>query len=267
MLYFDTLIHSGKNVNWPKKNNDINVINILKLIDESKYLYGAIVQDSPYFDQSPDYKYFVDIINKYNGSKRIFCCLSLPKFLNLEIYKDYIDDAMKLNVNIFKIHPRFIDLDQESLLKLLDYMVNKNLSIQICSYGYSRIGNQLFLCEDSFWEKFLKIVSNARKNSIMLMHMGGTEILKIHNYIRHCDALIGDLSMTYLKYLGSSVSDDIGFILRNFDQRICIGSDFPEYEPKQIVDQVKLDAEKFSIKEDKLENFLIKNALRFAENS
>ena len=145
-------------------------------------------------------------------------------------------------------------------------MINKNLSIQICTYGYTNNGDQLYLHSDEFWEKFVKLAKNARKKSIMLMHMGGTNLLKIHNYIRHSPAFIGDLSMTYLKYRKSSISDDIGFLLRNFDQRICIGSDFPEYSPKEIIKFVKKDAFKYAISEEKLQNFLVDNALKFAES-
>jgi hypothetical protein len=38
-----------------------------------------------------------------------------------------------------------------------------------------------------------------------------------------------DLSMTMMRYKGSSIELDIKFLFENLDERICIGSDFPEY--------------------------------------
>ena len=265
MQYFDTLIHSGHNVNWPRNNTNINILNILNIIDNSVELLGAIVQDSPFFDQEHNFKNFVNCINQYKGSKKVYCCISLPKRLSVDNYIDYIKEAQKLDVQIFKIHPRFIDLKEIDLLNILEYMINQNLSIQICTYGYTNNGNQIYLHKDEFWEKFIKLAKNARRNSIMLMHMGGTDLMKVHNYIRHSAAFIGDLSMTYLKYRTSSISDDIGFLLKNFDKRICIGSDFPEYKPSEIINFVKEDSDKLFISKEKIDNFLFENALDFVE--
>ena len=265
MQYFDTLIHSGHNVNWPRNNTNLNILNILNTIENTNELLGAIVQDSPFFDQEHNFRNFVNFINQHKGSKKIFCCLSLPKRLGFDNYINYIKDAQKLNVKIFKIHPRFIDLEEIDLINILEFMINQNLSIQLCTYGYTNNGEQMYLHKDEFWEKFIKLAKNARKSSIMLMHMGGTDLMKVHNYIRHSEAFIGDLSMTYLKYRPSSISDDIGFLLNNFDQRICIGSDFPEYRPSEILKIVKKDIDKYSVPESKICNFLFNNALTFVE--
>lgn len=266
MQYLDTLIHSGNKVNWPKNKTNINILNILNKIENTNELFGAIVQDSPFFDQEHNFRNFVACVNRHKGSKKIYCCLSLPKRLGFENYINYIKEAQKLNVRIFKIHPRFIDLKEIDLINILEYMINQNLSIQICTYGYTNNGEQMYLHKDVFWEKFIKLAKNARKNSIMLMHMGGTDLMKIHNYIRHSEAFIGDLSMTYLKYRPSSISEDIGFLLQNFDQRICIGSDFPEYAPNEIIKFVKKDKDKYAVSDNKICNFLINNALKFVDS-
>ena len=43
-----------------------------------------------------------------------------------------------------------------------------------------------------------------------------------------------DLSNTLLRYQGSSLDRDIAWLFRSFDRRICIGSDYPDYEPGQL---------------------------------
>jgi hypothetical protein len=44
-----------------------------------------------------------------------------------------------------------------------------------------------------------------------------------------------DLSFTLLRYAGSSLDDDVRFMCRNLDQRLCLGSDFPEYTPAEVL--------------------------------
>ena len=266
MIYFDTLIHSGNKVFWPKCSNDLNINNVIQLIDNSPNLYGAIVQDSPYFEQYKNIDIFLNSIKEYNGHKIIVPCLSLPRFISTEIHKDYIENALAKGVRIFKVHPRFIDLNEKDLLDIIEYLINKELSIQICTYGYSNTGNQLFLHSNLFWEKLVKIALNARENSIMLMHMGGTDMLRVHNFIRHTNAFLGDLSMSYLKYRESSIANDIRFLLSNFDRRICIGSDYPEYQPEEIIYQISQDKKIFKISQDKLDNLLINNVLKFVDH-
>ena len=144
MIYFDTLIHSGNKVFWPKCSNDLNINNVIQLIDNSPNLYGAIVQDSPYFEQYKNIDIFLNSIKEYNGHKIIVPCLIRTRFISTEIHKDYIENALAKGVRIFKVHPRFIDLNEKDLLDIIEYLINKELSIQICTYGYSNTGNQLF---------------------------------------------------------------------------------------------------------------------------
>jgi hypothetical protein len=43
-----------------------------------------------------------------------------------------------------------------------------------------------------------------------------------------------DLSFTLCRYEGSSVDLDIRYLFQNFDQRICVGSDNPQFTLAQF---------------------------------
>jgi predicted TIM-barrel fold metal-dependent hydrolase len=70
-----------------------------------------------------------------------------------------------------------------------------------------------------------------------------------------------DLSMTMMKYEGSSIDQDIRFLFRSFDRRIAIGTDYPEYS----LERVRARFEYFSegLPQEKKENVAHRNLSRF----
>ncbi len=69
------------------------------------------------------------------------------------------------------------------------------------------------------------------------MHGGVTELLQWSDVVRHNPNLLLDLSFTLCKYAGSSLDADLRFVAARFDQRICIGSDFPDFAPSTARDR------------------------------
>jgi predicted TIM-barrel fold metal-dependent hydrolase len=67
--------------------------------------------------------------------------------------------------------------------------------------------------------------------SIVLLHGGGSQVLAMSEVVAAHPNLTLDISFTVLRYAGSSVDDDLRFLLRTFDRRMVVGSDFPEYLP------------------------------------
>ena len=63
--------------------------------------------------------------------------------------------------------------------------------------------------------------------------------------------------MTILKYDGSSVDRDISYLFKNFDKRICVGSDYPEWSYKQLEKKLIVLGEVTS--EEKLKNIYYGN--------
>ena len=69
----------------------------------------------------------------------------------------------------------------------------------------------------------------------VLLHATGPTVLELFELGRMHDHALIDLSFTLLRYANSSVDDDIGFLCEQLDQRVCIGSDFPEYTPAEAL--------------------------------
>jgi predicted TIM-barrel fold metal-dependent hydrolase len=78
----------------------------------------------------------------------------------------------------------------------------------------------------------------APRTKIVLLHGGGSQVLAVSEVVAAHPNLVLDLSFTIHRFSGSSVDDDLRFLMRTFDRRMVVGSDFPEYEPLATRDRV-----------------------------
>jgi predicted TIM-barrel fold metal-dependent hydrolase len=78
----------------------------------------------------------------------------------------------------------------------------------------------------------------APQTNIILLHGGGSQVLAVSEVVAAHPNLVLDVSFTIHRFCGSSVDDDLRFLMRTFDRRMVVGSDFPEYEPLATRDRV-----------------------------
>jgi predicted TIM-barrel fold metal-dependent hydrolase len=96
---------------------------------------------------------------------------------------------------------------------------------------------------------------------MVLLHGGTVEMLRYAESIRTNPNVLLDLSYTLQRYEGSSLDQDISYLFRTFDRRICIGTDYPDYEPAQV--RVRFEALANGLPRDKRENVGWKNIVKF----
>jgi predicted TIM-barrel fold metal-dependent hydrolase len=107
------------------------------------------------------------------------------------------------------------------------------------------------------------LATEAPDTHIVLLHGTGSSLLELFELGRMHPNVIVDLSFTILRYAGSSVDTDIAFMVEQLDQRVTVGSDFPEYVPQQAYDRFMQITE--GISEDKRNNVLYGNLARLFE--
>lgn len=95
---------------------------------------------------------------------------------------------------------------------------------------------------------------------IVLLHGGGAHLLEMFEMVRMHANLILDVSFTLMRYAGSSIDLDIRFLCQALDQRLTVGSDFPEYVPADARARIAGLAE--GVASDKLDNILFRNLER-----
>jgi predicted TIM-barrel fold metal-dependent hydrolase len=106
--------------------------------------------------------------------------------------------------------------------------------------------------------RLLKRCPNAR---VVLVHGGDVRLLEYAELVRFNQNLLLDLSLTIMKYRGSSLDTDIGFLFRQFDRRLCVGTDFPEYSPAAL--RARFDDFSRDLPAEKVENIAYRNLQTF----
>ena len=64
---------------------------------------------------------------------------------------------------------------------------------------------------------------------LVLLHAGWWDVLAFSEVIRSFENVLMDLSAVMLRFRDTSVAQDIAHLIRTFDRRLVLGSDFPEF--------------------------------------
>lgn len=113
---------------------------------------------------------------------------------------------------------------------------------------------------DPFYE-LIDLLEKAPETEVVLVRGGDVSVLHYAERVRFNKQRLLDLSLTLMKYAGSSIDADLRFLFSKFDQRTCIGTDFPEYSPAEVRARFARLAGDFP--EDKQRNIGHANLLNF----
>ena len=96
------------------------------------------------------------------------------------------------------------------------------------------------------------------------MHGGGSRLMQFASLARHSENLLVDLSFTLVDAMPNIPDTSVRQLMLKLDQRICIGTDSPEFR----VDQVFRRVEEIAgiLEPTKLANIFANNLLRFFPN-
>jgi len=139
-----------------------------------------------------------------------------------------LDDIARSGYAAIKIHPTFsrIDLRSPGLRAVLGEAGARSLPVLLCTFLY----RQPYLATPCSYLDFAPLLTGLPQTSKMiLMHGGDVNLLGLMEIIRPYQNILLDLSFTLCRYEGSSVDLDLRYLFKNFDQRICVGSDNPQY--------------------------------------
>jgi len=144
-----------------------------------------------------------------------------------------LDEIVRCGYSAIKLHPGFsrIDIRSRSLREVLNEAGSRGLPVLLCTFLY----RQPYLATPCSYLDFAPLLSDLPENSrIILLHGGDVNLLGLMEIIRPSPNVLLDLSFTLCRYEGSSVDLDIRYLFQNFDQRICVGSDNPQFSLAQF---------------------------------
>lgn len=161
-----------------------------------------------------------------------------------------------------KVHPRLMGrmLAEEELSVSIAAATEAGLATLVCSYPF---GSPLTRLRGNLLEILSGALESNPSASVMLMHAGCVDLLRFIEFARMVPNIVLDLSFTLMKYRGSSIEADLEFAFRSFDRRICIGTDFPEFDAVEVQQRFADLVAVTGISEDKATNISGRNAATF----
>ena len=129
-----------------------------------------------------------------------------------------------------KLHSRFNDYDplDPRCLAAIDMAGTAGMAVFFCTLTHQR-GRATRHPADIVD----RIANTCTHTRIVLLHGLCSGMLDAFELVRMHANLILDLAFTLLRYEGSSLDADMRFLCGALDQRLCFGSDFPEYLPSE----------------------------------
>lgn len=145
-----------------------------------------------------------------------------------------LDKIANLGFTAVKVHPRLLGINRtvEMIPEIMRQIADHSLTCFLCTYYHDEPGN---LPEtDPYWA-IAQGLNLAPELKLVLLHGGGSRVVEYSQFCRHSNSILLDVSHTVVKYQTSSILQDISFLLNDLDQRLCIGSDCPEWSYDQVL--------------------------------
>jgi len=253
---FDSLAHPTLSGNWLKQQNQVATFEKLQNeLTQSHYLGACAIGMA----DIEGYEHEAFIQNCRKIGHQLVPIAGFNPVLSEDVEKE-LDLIQKLGFKGIKIHPRFskIELGKHDLGSIFKSAAKRNLVIFYCTYLHCSLHS--YPTVDPFFQliEWLKVAPEAK---VVLVHGGDVQVLRYAELVRFNPNLLLDLSLTIMKYAGSSIDMDIRFLFQQFDRRICIGTDFPEYTHEAL--RQRFDYFSKDIATIKKENIAFKNLINF----
>lgn len=258
---FDSISHPTIDANWilPKYEKASSILDLKGQMQVAgiKKTFAVGMKGIGSYDQAA----FMALVKPY---KEFILPIAYFDFNN-ELTEDKIDTALS-NIKSegfvgIKLHPRFSDFSLTS--DLLGYAINRassiGLVVLLCTYFIHNSG----VAAHNNIETLCTLLTKTTGSRIILLHSGTTHLLDMIDVGRSYKNVLLDMSFTMCKYEGSSIDLDLKYAFKTFDQRICIGSDWPEFSTLKLRNRFEELTEGLSV--EKKENIAYKNIENFIE--
>ena len=251
---FDTLAHPTVNGKWLRELNGETFEDFSKKMHDYN-LIGACVVGLPGIGGYSHEKFYKLSI-QYNNMYPVAALTGS----NIDEMIKEINIIYEIGFKFIKIHPRLLkyDFKEDELSRIFIHCQNLNIIIFYCTYYFSKIN--IFPSKDPYWT-LVNSLKNAPDLKIVLLHGGGVRILEYSELCRHNKNILLDLSLTITKYNNSSIDQNIRFLFKYFDQKICIGSDHPEWSYPELFEKLMIFSK--DISSEKMKNIFYHNIQNF----
>jgi predicted TIM-barrel fold metal-dependent hydrolase len=155
----------------------------------------------------------------------------VPKFAP-EIDQE-LDAVSDLGFRGIKLHPRLSQFgyDDARLVDTFKAATKRRLAVFLCTYFHAKI--ESYPDSDPLYA-LARTLKAAPDTRLVLVHGGTTELMRWMQFARHTPSILFDISFTLMRYHGSSIDADLAWLFDGFNDRTCIGTDYPEYNHAEV---------------------------------
>jgi predicted TIM-barrel fold metal-dependent hydrolase len=237
-MIIDSLTHITADGKWFHTPHDASEQRLLKVMDEAGVDKAIVVALAGYIDND-----FVLAASNQHSDRFIPCASFNPAaYATPEAAREsFISEFASSPFPLLKLHPRLNGYD------LLDPRVLTVLKVAAEMKYFRGIYLDTFLrcpgveSKKSVVDTLFDIACRFPQLRFVFLHGAGSQLLHLYESIRTCENVLLDVSFTLQHYSDSSILQDVYFLMRHFDRRLLVGSDFPEYTPDDtltILDKV-----------------------------
>jgi predicted TIM-barrel fold metal-dependent hydrolase len=217
---FDSLTHPSLSGTYLGKRASFELL--AKALDDAGFTAACAV------GMPDDASYEHEAFARECGKHPVFVPIApINPHLSLDVASE-LDRIRSLGFRGIKVHPRFAKHSwaHPRLPEILREAASRDLRVLLCTYTHCGVDE--YPADDPFYQ-LVRLLKQAPDALVMLVHGGDVRLLEYAELVRFNGRLLLDLSLTMMKYQGSSIDADVRFLFSRFDRRICVGSDAPDY--------------------------------------
>lgn len=175
--------------------------------------------------------------------------------------EDFWSDIKKYNLKGIKIHPRIQQVSpcDKKMIKFAKKAASLNLPIIFDCFPQA---DNNFPIEETFPERIGELARKVTEVKIVMAHAGGYKLWDAFFIARDKPNLYIDFSFSTSYFKGSSIEQDLGFVLKKMGAKRCIyGSDYPEVSLEHSLKNAKEMVKKIGLSTEERQYFFGKTLL------
>lgn len=235
--FFDSLTHIKVDESWYKTDKKSSFQPLIASYENGE-ISGAVLTSMP----DDKFEEIAEIVEQHLPFVNLVCSIQ-PHWLDLS-FTNLCEKLQNLKqrhgIIGIKIHPRYSGValeDLKTIEKLLATAKHVGLMLYICTILRSPVGS-LSKPPHTIIRSLLDLDKKS-DTDIVLLHGGYTDLLATSEVVRDYDKAWLDLSFTFMRFRKTSLALDIGYLFETLDKRCLIGTDYPEYTPLELIDNLR----------------------------
>lgn len=185
-----------------------------------------------------------------------------------EEFQEYLDGFFAQNIyDGIKIHSRYQGISLHDNKVSMVVKLAGRYNIPVMFDGFMGRGRIPILETHPYWID--KLAFQYPDTSIIIAHMGGSNIMDCYAIVQNNKNVFLDLSATLIKYDGSSVIYDIEFLINTLKGtgRLIFGSDYPTFAISDTLKRYKMMFDKLSLSLEDQEQIFCNNIKKLLDKS